>query len=775
MNRKITILSNIKSCNVDKLRAAFKEDPYSARILYTSTHFAINCYNEKLIKEEYIDGNGNLIPNKFRIYKKKYYHTITSDLEFKTNKYLIFEYGFKNGKFYKKEGKECPVYDFEKVATGPYEVGGVVSYDVKGFDNSRILNRVADFDELCMIDILVYRLVLTEWLKAFPWMLYMIEHNIVMGYSFNELYNNGITTLKKATSFQYSFPYPMSLKIHKSMEFYHYLKLDKYNDMKDSDNGDLVDSIVNFYFNHRLGEKVELKLSKMNSPKYNFFELYGRVLINRENFNLDWLYPNGEYEIIVWNVLKLAVLMDKKVDCKWSDSKVKDMNNKWSREYSALFHKNNNRDLLVSDVFIKFSEMFDIPYIKTLADLSYEGMKMNHCVGGYENTISQGSSCIYTLKDYTLQLNWGEFNCSTGLNKLKRSHGITIGHYTGFHNFEPSFELKKAIDDKIIAFNRYLLTLPIETYLDFKKNVENGLYRFREVYPEIANSLIDFGLGEPVVANNMNYQFDYEENLDVQVLGRIDRVEPVINWRAIEGRFDLENQIEEDVLSVYDELNDVIKSDSIDEQLDSGVEALLGDVDKNIELINQMEIHFGELENGDVISAEASDGSLINLEMVDGRLRLRNNREVAPSLIGELGGALVERYNDGVEAYPEVYDAEINYRKPIEDKFAMSFNETLNLVLEIHSNCFAAKDICHTRYDDAVKDLFDMLCESMMRDGFQVHKFVEDNLMLISDAVNSLDLVDDEQMSIIMNDVEHRLKLNHNPYYDLIESLSNEN
>lgn len=779
MKKKVTVLNSIKHPQVKQLEKAFKEDPYGARILYMSSGFNTYCRVEKTIKEEYFDNDGNKIPNRFRIYFKTIHTSVTEDLRLVNNTIITLDVGMKFGRFYKRLDGKRNLEDFE-----------LVHFDKQNSSLITGIEGIVNDNMLTLYDIIrrENRVIFNEWISQFPWMIFMYEHNVIYTMPLNEVLDRGLTNLKKALTYTYKFPYPVAKKIHEVVHADHYKMLHDLEDIEGECIDTPIEKVMRLFQNKTYGF-LNKKTNNRGAYKRNFFELFDRALKNRENFNIDWLfYENNKSEDrIIWNLLRYAILMDRKVDCKWSDSKVKTMNNKWTKEYASLVHKHDNRKLLISDVFVKFSEMFEIPMVTTIADLSYEGFKMNHCVGSYETTVSTGGSCIYSYGDYTLQLHFGLFSEGTGLSHIKRRWGIKVGYFTGFYNCEPSYELKKKVDKMITEFNRYLLTIPFFDYIALADNVLEGHERFNKTYPELAIKQFN----REMDADEERVPVLMEEEVVMREAIHTDERERAMG-RLIRTVMDIHtDERENDVEVIENALNDINIEITVDEavneveemyaelEIDGSVyravvggnvdnhallEVILSDEERNRALQDEMREHFGDFVEGDVITVEGNNGNNIDFIFTNGLLRIVEVVEVDEELVPE-GNRLVDA--DGVI---DISDSpSINLKR-------LDFMEALNEVLHIHCEVSSEREIPLNEVKNvaAVHALFHALIDSLLDYDYEKFEFCEKHFDLITDAVDSFNLLSSYEMDEIMAEIEHKKKLRDNPYYDLMDKLSAE-
>lgn len=752
MKRKITILKSHREESVKQLIITFNENPYHARVLFMSADFANRCFSSKYVKEEYIDENGNKDPERFRLYFKVTFHEVSEDLKLITRNVIQNDMGFKYGKFYKKSNLSHPITKFQLVTLDKVEYAGKISSGDYKFNNELTFSDIIIYSRYSKANTLIFK----EWVSKFPWMIFMYEHNILKDVPLNEIIEKGLTNLKKAMTYTYNFPYPVAKKIHAAYNENRNDLMDSYIDVNGEITGTPLEKVIKIfeYFSNDsdYDNKSTRKIYDNKSTrriKDDFFNLFDDVLINKENFQVKWLYyeSNEINDTIIWNLLRYAVLMDRKVNCKWSAAKIKQMNNKWTKEYASIIYKYNNRPLYISDIFVEFSKMYKIPYLSTIADLAYEGFKMNHCVGGYEHNVSSGSQCIYTYGDNTIQIRFGGLD---GLYHLKRNCGLKLGYLLGYYNVPPDDEFKKKIEDMVVEFNRYLFQLPLEEYLKLKNNVEET----GDKYMNDINSNIGFDLQEEDVVDvqeevqdpNINQNWGGVGN---QALGRINRgavVEEPVMYEAI------------------DEL--------------PTVEEVINNRNLNETFYNHLVTHFGDMEEGDIISAEGEDGTEIKFIILNGRI------EFYPLEVDNTVDEINQTFEDLEENIGEDLDyAAGNEIEVVSNSIKKIGNEvdmmaTLIDIFTIHEEIAESTKPTVVIKDDIflgeqyVESLFDLLVTHIWEGNYKNQYFVTENYDLIEKCVNSD--VNQDKMNDIIRGAEHKLALLYNPYYDLMDALTAE-
>jgi hypothetical protein len=140
---------------------------------------------------------------------------------------------------------------------------------------------------------------------------------------------------------------------------------------------------------------------------------------------------------------RMAKILGTKVNCKWSENRLFNEHNKWSKEISTILLKSEKEfDLNISDIYKKFSEFSGYTILKTNKELLAEGINMKHCVGTYIEKVNKGLCGIYHIDNHTLEL---------GNNS---NNGLIINQFKGKFNSNPPEELFNKVNKTLLKFNK---------------------------------------------------------------------------------------------------------------------------------------------------------------------------------------------------------------------------------------------------------------------------------------------------------------------------------
>lgn len=132
----------------------------------------------------------------------------------------------------------------------------------------------------------------------------------------------------------------------------------------------------------------------------------------------------------------IARTMDRKIDIAWSEKRMKDTHDKWSKELNIIVMNASNRKMNVAEEFIQAGKLLGVEPISNTKELAQEGLSQSHCVGSYVFNVESGRSGIYHFKGYTLQLN-------------KDAKGLSIGQFKGFRNAVVPSEITAMVMEKL--------------------------------------------------------------------------------------------------------------------------------------------------------------------------------------------------------------------------------------------------------------------------------------------------------------------------------------
>ena len=237
--------------------------------------------------------------------------------------------------------------------------------------------------------------------KDFSWIGYLQEKSILNNVAFNTIIKNKIYSYKKAIKHTYDIPYPIGNKIHEA------------------------------YSNTQNYESQMFIIKFKDNLKY---------LENITSFNVNLL--TNKSAGIFNDSLRMAKILDKKINCKWCEKRLKLEHDQWSKELTNILYVEDDRNMMVSKIYKLFAEQTSFELLTTTKEMYYEGTRNSHCVAVYVSKVNSGACGIYRIGDYTLELirNYGD-------NSLK------ISQFRGYRNIDAPKDLYNMVLEKLNKFN----------------------------------------------------------------------------------------------------------------------------------------------------------------------------------------------------------------------------------------------------------------------------------------------------------------------------------
>ena len=276
---------------------------------------------------------------------------------------------------------------------------------------SNILNEIMHFGSVYPLTNESDKEILNLLSERFAWIRFIRENTSLHNISLNTFINKKLFTLKKALKYYFKCPYPVA-------------KL--FNDSKTSHNG------------------------------ITYVRHYMDYISNIESLKSSWVNESFDF---LYDCLKMAKIVDKKVNASWSDRRLKEEHDKWSKTINDIMFIDCDREMNISKIFLDFEKFSNYKVIKTTKRLAQEGLSMNHCVGSYVSSIENYNCGIYTLNKHTLELKkiW-----------LKGKEILKVGQLVTFSNAAPNETLKKEVIECVNNFNKKLH----DTWLDANNEKE---------------------------------------------------------------------------------------------------------------------------------------------------------------------------------------------------------------------------------------------------------------------------------------------------------------
>jgi hypothetical protein len=355
------------------------------------------------------------IDNLYRLYKKDKYKArviFMNNGSDKYENYRLVKYNSDNGDyqivlFRKKNGisKTNKMYSAEKKLMS-------ISYIKKTNQYYLINNYVRKTIKLLTLDSIQPHVqtmngfsefrdaIIDELSKTNSWIRFAKEHNILSNVSFGLVHSKKLYSLKKALKHTYRINnYPVTRMIHESRH------------------------------------KAQI---------CQHIQHYIEWLDNIESLTMELIKSNYFHD-----TLKMAKTLDKKLNCSWSERRLKEEHDTWAKIITDIVYTDGNRNMLVDDLFLKFAEFSEYKLLTETKDMALEGRKNNHCVATYINKVDKGECGVYSIGDYTLELTKKTKREIEGISKLI----LNINQFSGYSNKSAPSNIRDEVEYKIGKFN----------------------------------------------------------------------------------------------------------------------------------------------------------------------------------------------------------------------------------------------------------------------------------------------------------------------------------
>lgn len=238
------------------------------------------------------------------------------------------------------------------------------------------------------------------FIEKFSWLRHLCDEELLLNTSFNKITRDKIFSLKKAISYEYGgIPYPVAKMFHKY---------------------------------------------KVHGNRLAYIKTYLGYIKNVENFNKRWLDNNHNFDIF-WDTLKMGRILNKQINCSWSEKRLKAEHDKWAKDITDVVFAYDNREMRIDKLYQRFQEFSDFEMITDTRGMALEGRRQNHCVATYVSSVDYGHCAIYKVGDYTLEVRKiveaGQFI-------------LVIGQLRGYGNKSAPKDLEDNIVSKLKEFNK---------------------------------------------------------------------------------------------------------------------------------------------------------------------------------------------------------------------------------------------------------------------------------------------------------------------------------
>jgi hypothetical protein len=169
------------------------------------------------------------------------------------------------------------------------------------------------------------------------------------------------------------------------------------------------------------------------------------------------------------DAIEMAIKLDRKINCSWSDKRLKLEHDTWAKElrkimleFEPIIQLNPHK------IFEDFEQFTGYKMLRTNHELIEEGHKQDHCVAGYGSLVSNGHCGIYQVSGYTLEVGY-RIDYGIGNDKPKKKT-LHYSQLRGFRNCSAPKELDDTVKSYITAFNEKYDFDEYEKYLQKQKS-----------------------------------------------------------------------------------------------------------------------------------------------------------------------------------------------------------------------------------------------------------------------------------------------------------------
>jgi hypothetical protein len=288
--------------------------------------------------------------------------------------------------------------------------------------------------------------VIDKLMSRFGWIRFMREKNIMHDVSFNTIISKKLFSFKKALQYVYKTTIPVAEILH----------------------------------------------NRRNNGRVKNLKYYLEWMSNIENLKSEWV---DDYHIqgIFFDTVKMAKTLDRKINCSWSNKRLKTEHDNWSKEITDIVFDNDNRPLKIKQIYLDFESFTKIYLIKDTRGLAIEGREKKHCVATYASNVDSGVSGIFKFGEYTVELQAQTYNPNEILANDPSSirafaRRVIIKQVRGFGNRNPLYEELDKLQGLVNSFNSaYLtnqdnithnkiydtsMTIPVSEIIELQRNVE---------------------------------------------------------------------------------------------------------------------------------------------------------------------------------------------------------------------------------------------------------------------------------------------------------------
>lgn len=210
--------------------------------------------------------------------------------------------------------------------------------------------------------------------SKFPWIQMLLDTDAAHGIAFNTVYSKKLFGQKDVL--RHILKIPMNI-INIVMEV------------------PVPIEMINNRFYHRASNRPRDAYSSLKRWKE-----VSSLLDGVQNLTAD-LYHHPHF----YDTCMMAKQLGKKVNCRWGIKKLEQVHDDWSRDIrNILLDCELEYRLKLHQVYFGLANFTKWKLLFTNKEMLVEGMRQNHCVGGYIDRVQRGECAIFHVDGYTLQV-----------------------------------------------------------------------------------------------------------------------------------------------------------------------------------------------------------------------------------------------------------------------------------------------------------------------------------------------------------------------------------
>jgi hypothetical protein len=225
--------------------------------------------------------------------------------------------------------------------------------------------------------------------------------------------------------------------------------------------------------NHNVAKVLDIAITENQNIKF-LWKQYKHLFIN-----LDKLTPEFFKNHLIYDTCRFAQSFGEKINCAWGKKRIKQLHDTLYKKHIDVILEFEPLLLLSNrTVYLDFAKFSGYKILLTNHDLIAEGKKQSHCVGTYGPQVNNGTSAIFSINKYTLEIRYGvQWNvANVNPNKV-----LFIGQFRGYGNCDAPKKLYDEVNAYLGEFNK-----DINKYEEiFKKESMTSFYE------ELVNPLND--------------------------------------------------------------------------------------------------------------------------------------------------------------------------------------------------------------------------------------------------------------------------------------------